>query len=123
MVLSRSLLRSIVDAPEEITAVIQDLEFFDSILKHIRHREETFGSQTEIYEALARCDASLKSVLSIAESLVPGFASNNRFKRKWAAIEVVRNEKKIATFKAKLQEAKLDLLIAQQISAAYAILR
>lgn len=63
--------------------------------------------------ALVRCDVPLKGLLGITESLVPGFASNSRFKKKWAAIEVVRKNDKIADFKFKLQEAKLDLLIAQ----------
>lgn len=68
--------------------------------------------------ALERCDVSLKGLLGVTESLVPGFASNSRLKRKWAAIEVVRKYDKIADFRCKLQQAKLDLLIAQQTSAA-----
>lgn len=116
---SRSILRSIDDAPEVIKAIVGELEFLDSILKRIRLNEDTTGSQAETYEALARCDVSLKALVHIADALVPGFASNSRFRRKCAAISVVRTEQKIAKFKAKLQEAKLDLLIAQQSSAAY----
>ncbi|KAE8448537.1 hypothetical protein EG329_009418 [Mollisiaceae sp. DMI_Dod_QoI] len=117
---SRSLLHSINDAPRDIQLVVQELEFFDSILNQIRRDEEKFGSQPETYLALSRCDGSLKSLLGIAESLVPGFASNNTVKRTWAAIKVVRKNDKLASFKAKLQEAKLDLLIAQQTSATHA---
>lgn len=115
---SQSLLRSIDDAPEEIKAIVGELEFFDSVLQRIRLNEDTTGSQAATYEALARCDVSLKALVRIADALVPGFASNSRFKRKWAAVAVVRNEQKIAKFKAKLQEAKIDLLIGQQTSAA-----
>ncbi|KAF8865396.1 hypothetical protein BDZ45DRAFT_445375 [Acephala macrosclerotiorum] len=116
----QSLLHSINDAPREIRSVIQELEFFDSILKQIRRNEEMFGSKNETYLALSRCDTSLRAVLGIVESLVPSFASSSRIKRKWAAIDAVRKNEKIASFKAKLQEAKLDLLIAQQTSAAHA---
>ncbi|CZR55223.1 uncharacterized protein PAC_05110 [Phialocephala subalpina] len=116
----RSLLHSINDAPREIQSVVQELEFFDSILNQIRRNEETFGSKTETFLALSRCETSLKSLLDVVESLVPGFASSSRMKQKWAAIDVVRKNEKIASFKSKLQEAKLDLLIAQQTSAAHA---
>ena len=69
--------------------------------------------------ALEGCAELLEEMNSIAESLVPGFSSSSKLKRKWVAIETVRQRDKISQFRAKLGDAKLSLMMAQQNSAAY----
>jgi len=98
---------------------VRDLSFLNEILEEIKHNEEAFGSHTATRLALERCVESLDALSSIARSLHPGFVSSSKIKRKWTALEAVMKSDKIVQFKAKLQEAKLNLILAQQSSAAY----
>ena len=61
----------------------------------------------------------MRDLQEIADSLVPGFAASSNIKRKWAAISAVRAKDKIVKFQAKLQAAKLDLVLARTLSAEY----
>jgi len=95
------------------------LKFFALLLDDIRNNERILGPQPAIKQALERCEAPLKDLQQIADSLVPGFAASSNIKRKWAAISAVRAKDKIAKLQAKLQAAKLDLVLARTLSAEY----
>lgn len=87
------------------------------LLDDIRDNEKILGPHPAIKQAVERCEAPLKDLQQIADSLVPGFAASNNIKRKWTAVTAVRATDKIAKFQEKLQAAKLDLVLARTLSA------
>jgi hypothetical protein len=89
------------------------------ILQDVKTNEETSGPHPTMMLALEGCTNLLEEMNSIAESLVPGLSSSSKFKRKWTAVEAVRQGDKISQFRAKLGDAKISLMMAQQNVAAY----
>jgi hypothetical protein len=89
------------------------------IRNDVKTNEEMYGARPTTLLALESGLESMESMNAIAALLVPGFSSSSKFKRKWTAIEVVRQGEKISQFKTKLQEAKLTLMMAQQSSTAF----
>ncbi|PMD38288.1 hypothetical protein L207DRAFT_585193 [Hyaloscypha variabilis F] len=110
-------LASITEAPQEIESIIAQLKFFAELLDDIQNNEKIIGPQPAIKQALERCEAPLRDLQQIADSLIPGFAASSKIKRKWAAISAVRAKDKIAKFQSNLQVAKLDLVLARTLSA------
>jgi hypothetical protein len=92
------------------------LQFLTNILDQVKYNEQTFRPHNRTREALALCLEPPVSLNSIAETLIPGFASKKRLKQKWAAIETVINSEKITKFRSKLQEPKSNLTLALQLS-------
>jgi hypothetical protein len=97
---------------------VRELVLLRAILEDVKTNEEMYGAHPTTLLALEGCLESMESMKSITTLLVPGFASSSRFKRKLTAIEAVRQGDKISQLRAKLQEAKLTLMMAQQSSAA-----
>lgn len=112
------LLRAIEDAPAELSSVINEAEFFRSLLAQITASDAIFGPHTGTELALQRCQHSLSDLCSIADSFASGFGSKKALRRRWTAIEAVGKKQDLVLLKGKLKDAKLDLLIAQQVSAA-----
>jgi hypothetical protein len=108
----------IEEAPKDIKSIVRELNLLRTILGDVKTNEEMFGPHPTTLMALEGCMESMESMNSIASSLVSGFSSSSKFKQKWTAIEAVRQGDKISQFKAKLEEAKLTLMMAQQSSAA-----
>lgn len=106
------------EAPKELGSLIVDLEGLKSLLTQIQQDDEKFGTNEEINLALERCREPLMMLHRIAENLVPDSSSHSYIKRKWAAIDIIKKKDAILKVKRKLQEAKLDLILAQQISAS-----
>ncbi|KAK0123144.1 hypothetical protein ONS96_010148 [Cadophora gregata f. sp. sojae] len=112
------LLQAIEDAPSEISSIIDEAEFLRLLLTQITTNDETLGKHRETELALQRCQKSLGDLCSIAESFASGFSSKRGLKRRWTAVEIVGKKQDFVRLKSKLCDAKLDLLIAQQISSA-----
>jgi hypothetical protein len=93
------------------------LKFFTQLLNDIRNNEEILGPDPAIREAVERCEAPLKDLHQIADSLVPGFAATSNIRRKWTALTAVKAKEKIVKFQEKLHAAKLDLVLARTLSA------
>jgi hypothetical protein len=115
---SRSLLRSIDEAPQDIRSIVEELNFLNQVLEGIKQNEQDFGCHTTTQMGLERCLETIDALNSMAGSFAEGFLSRNIIRRKWTALESVRKNDQIAKFKAKLHEAKLNLIMAQQSSAA-----
>jgi hypothetical protein len=93
------------------------LQFLAILLEQVKRNEEAFGPHDGTREALALCLEPLEKLNSIAESLILAVTSKRKLKRKWAAIEMVMSNEKIARFKLKLQESKSNLMLALQLSS------
>ncbi|KAG4429750.1 hypothetical protein IFR05_014764 [Cadophora sp. M221] len=113
------LLQSIQEAPSEIEWIIEELDFLDTILNQIKLNDELYGTQLEVQRALRRCLKPLQELGDIAESFAPGFASGSIIRRKWTAIEVVRQKEQAQQFKDRLADANTTLIIVQNLSSRY----
>lgn len=112
-----NFLSSIAEAPKEIEFVIDQLRFFTQLLDDIQNNQKIFGPDPAIMKAVERCEAPIKELQQIADSLVPGFAASSNIRRKWTALTTVKAKEKMVKFQEKLQAAKLDLILARTLSA------
>ena len=87
------------------------------VLEEIQVNENKLSTSSIIGHALEQCLAHLESLHSIAKALSPGFISRSSVRRAWTAFDSVNQSEKISQFKAKLGEAKITLMLAQQVSA------
>ena len=104
-------------APLEIVCIVDELKFLRTLLKQIEDICDDCESKMETVLALQRCKAPLDALWSIINPFAAGFASESDTKRRWTAIKFVQKGQKVAQFKGRLRDAKVDLLLAQQISA------
>lgn len=115
---SCDLLRSMSDAPKEIRSIIGDLDFFKELLGEILNNEKIHGAHPLTKNAVEKCERELHELHQIANSLVPGFASNKKIQRKWTSLTAVRKSEQIFKFQTKLRDAKFDLCLARELSAS-----
>jgi hypothetical protein len=78
-----------------------------------------FGPHPTTKLALERCVEPIDALNFMADSFAPGLMLESKVKQKWTALEAVRKGDQIAKIKAKLQEAKTNLLMAQQSAAMF----
>jgi hypothetical protein len=116
---SCSLLNQINGAPQELKSLQAELDFCSQVLDEIKHNEQVFGPHPTTKLALERCVEPIGALNSMADSFAPGLMSESKVKQKWTALEAVRKGDQIAKIKAKLQEAKINLLMAQQSAAMF----
>jgi len=111
---SCNFLNSAKNASKDIETAIEELNLLRMILDEILKYEDKFGTSSMIELALGQCLLHLKSLHSIANTLAPGLTSKSSIRKAWTAIDTVRQSERITQFKAKLTEAKLTLILAQQ---------
>ena len=89
------------------------------MLDDIQNNQKILGPDLTISKAVERCEAPIKELQQIADSLVPGFAASSNIRRKWTALTTVKAKEKMVRFQEKLHAAKIDLILAQTLSAEY----
>ena len=112
-------LSSIAEAPKEIEFIIDQLRFFTQLLDDIQNNQKILGPDPAIRKAVERCEAPIKELQQIADSLVPGFAASSNIRRKWTALTTVKAKEKMVRFQEKLHAAKIDLILARTLSSEY----
>jgi hypothetical protein len=95
------------------------LRFFTQLLDDIQNNQKILGPDPAIRKAVERCEAPIKELQQIADSLVPGFAASSNIRRKWTALTTVKAKEKMARFQEKLHAAKIDLILARTLSSEY----
>lgn len=110
------LLHSIRGASSELKLILDEVEQLRGLLQAIQFEHEGHTSHPALVTALLRFEVSLDALCSMAEKVVSGLSSNGNIKRKWSAVEVVWKSERIAELKSRLDEAKTNILMAQQFS-------
>jgi len=101
---------SVKDAPESIRAIAKELELLSGILDKIEHGQHGTGS--EISNVLESCREQVASLVTIVNSLVPGFEAESRRTRTWSSLKAVFKKDKVAEFRMCLAETKITLNLA-----------
>ena len=109
-------LQSIQAAPAEIKWIIEDLHVLENVLNESKLSNDLHGPQPEMEQVLYRCIELLKEFSDAVKPFTAGLASSSRMTLKWTAMEVVWKSERIKQFRDRLAEAKINLLITQNLS-------
>lgn len=105
---------SIKDAPENIRAIMTDLELLSSVLAEAALEAQRTSPDASLTAVLHSCNGKLKSLTMLTDDLEPGFSSKSSRIRKWTAFKFVLKSEKLRRFQEVLESLKSTLVLAQQ---------
>lgn len=101
---------SVEDAPQDIAAINEDLQYLISVFQRI---QSTKGSVGEcVAEGMQHCWSKVLELNTIVAGFDEGFQSSSRKRRRWAAFKVASHSKHIQKFRDSLSETKSTLTLA-----------
>ena len=103
---------SVKDAPADVRVIAGDLQVLSQILAEINRDAQDQTASMEA--ALSRCIDGIKPLTNIVSDLEPGFDSVSPRTRKWSAMKMVFQSKKIKKYQSSLEGMKTSLILAQQ---------
>lgn len=111
---------SIEDAPEDCQVIIKDLELLSSILQNL-NRSPRIRTSSTVKAALDVCKQKIEKLLLVVQHFEPGFATQNKQKRRWNALKAIFKANEISKIHSSLEESKNTLLLALHISSIFEI--
>lgn len=114
---SYELYSSIKGAPEDLKALLRELQLLSTLLAGFREIAvcRTDGSMGGFVTALASCKDALESIQTFSTDLENSITKAKRGLRQWAAFKVSFQEKKLKGYLSRLERAKSMLSLAHQI--------
>ncbi|KAF1929931.1 uncharacterized protein M421DRAFT_380930 [Didymella exigua CBS 183.55] len=101
---------SIEDAPQEIAAVKEDLQYLISVFKGIENSEKPLGHC--IADGVQHCRIKIADLMSIIEKFNEGFQSESRRRRLRTSFKAATHSKHLQRFRDSLNETKATLTLA-----------
>lgn len=107
---------SVQDAPEDIKAIVKDLQTFLNILHDIENEEHLYGSDanSNIHNATESCLHKANGLLDFLSSIWSQRVSSKRSKLHWSSIQVVFQGHKVEKLRLSISETKSSLGLALQ---------
>ncbi|KAI9713562.1 MAG: hypothetical protein M1820_000944 [Bogoriella megaspora] len=110
--------KSIKDAPQDVAAIVLDLELLQDILRDFcsLDNSQEIGNSTALSKARMLCSIKIQGLAGIVNDLEHGFKSEEKYKRTWAACKTARKKERLKDFRVSLGDTKLSLSLALQCS-------
>lgn len=108
---------SVQDAPNDIRAIVKEMRLLSAVLEGIQLNELDYGPDPTTRSVLETCADKVKTLFGLVDDLEPGFTSMSKRVRKWSALKATLRSEKIKKFRVSLEETKITLILARQISS------
>lgn len=110
---------SIKNAPEDIHAIMTDLQILSSILHRIASEAQRLKPDPSMIAALNCCSGKIKKLRNIVDDLESGFGSTSSSIRTWSALKTLFKSDRLKNFQDSLERTKSTLMLIQNIHQGY----
>ena len=105
---------SIKEAPEDIQAIVTDLDLLSNVLIRIAHEAQHVEPDASLAATLNVCLVKVRKLTALLNEIEPAFDSSDLRVRKWTALKAVLKQGQLVKFQVALDRLKGTLLLVQQ---------